>query len=196
MTDVNQFRKTRYDIDPIYIKRWSPRSFSNQKVSEEVLSSVFEAARWAPSAANVQPWRFVFASTEQDKETFLSFINEGNVVWCKNAPVLIAVISKMEEERFGGNNPAHAFDTGTAWGFLSLEAARKGLITHAMGGFNKEKAKEALSIPNGYQVHAIVALGYQGEKSSLEEAYQKREVPSPRNEVETFVSEGVFRENM
>ncbi|MFD1173791.1 nitroreductase family protein [Oceanobacillus picturae] len=196
MTDVNQFRKTRYDIDPIYIKRWSPRSFSNQKVSEEVLSSVFEAARWAPSAANVQPWRFVFASTEQHKETFLSFINEGNVVWCKNAPVLIAVISKMEEERFGGNNPAHAFDTGTAWGFLSLEAARKGLITHAMGGFNKEKAKEALSIPNGYQVHAIVALGYQGEKSSLEEAYQKREVPSPRNEVETFVSEGVFRENM
>jgi nitroreductase len=196
MTDVNQFRKTRYDIDPIYIKRWSPRSFSNQKVSEEVLSSVFEAARWAPSAANVQPWRFVFASSEQDKETFLSFINEGNVVWCKNAPVLIAVISKMEEERFGGNNPAHAFDTGTAWGFLSLEAARKGLITHAMGGFNKEKAKEALSIPVGYQVHAIVALGYQGEKSSLEEAYQKREVPSPRNEVETFVSEGVFRENM
>lgn len=195
MTDVNQFRKTRYDIDPIYIKRWSPRSFSNQKVSEEVLSSVFEAARWAPSAANVQPWRFVFASSEQDKETFLSFINEGNVVWCKNAPVLIAVISKMEEERFGGNNPAHAFDTGTAWGFLSLEAARKGLITHAMGGFNKEKAKEALSIPDGYQVHAIVALGYQGEKSSLEEAYQKREVPSPRNEVETFVSEGVFREN-
>ncbi|AVQ99774.1 malonic semialdehyde reductase [Oceanobacillus picturae] len=196
MTDVNQFRKTRYDIDPIYIKRWSPRSFSNQKVSEEVLSSVFEAARWAPSAANVQPWRFVFASSEQDKETFLSFINEGNVIWCKNAPVLIAVISKMEEERFGGNNPAHAFDTGTAWGFLSLEAARKGLITHAMGGFNKEKAKEALSIPDGYQVHAIVALGYQGEKSSLEEAYQKREVPSPRNEVETFVSEGVFRENM
>ncbi|CDO03167.1 malonic semialdehyde reductase [Oceanobacillus picturae] len=196
MTDVNQFRKTRYDIDPIYIKRWSPRSFSNQKVSEEVLSSVFEAARWAPSAANVQPWRFVFASSEQDKEIFLSFIDEGNVVWCKNAPVLIAVISKMEEERFGGNNPAHAFDTGTAWGFLSLEAARKGLITHAMGGFNKEKAKEALSIPDGYQVHAIVALGYQGEKSSLEEAYQKREVPSPRNEVETFVSEGVFRENM
>ncbi|MGP4064660.1 nitroreductase family protein [Oceanobacillus sp. M65] len=196
MTDVNQFRKTRYDIDPIYIKRWSPRSFSNQKVSEEVLSSVFEAARWAPSAVNVQPWRFVFASSEQDKETFLSFINEGNVIWCKNAPVLIAVISKMEEERFGGNNPAHAFDTGTAWGFLSLEAARKGLITHAMGGFNKEKAKEALSIPDGYQVHAIVALGYQGEKSSLEEAYQKREVPSPRNEVETFVSEGVFRENM
>jgi nitroreductase len=196
MTDVNQFRKTRYDIDPIYIKRWSPRSFSNQKVSEEVLSSVFEAARWAPSAANVQPWRFVFASSGQDKEIFLSFINEGNVVWCKNAPVLIAVISKMEEERFGGNNPAHAFDTGTAWGFLSLEAARKGLITHAMGGFNKEKAKEALSIPDGYQVHAIVALGYQGEKSSLEEAYQKREVPSPRNEVETFVSEGVFRENM
>lgn len=196
MTDVNQFRKTRYDIDPIYIKRWSPRSFSNQKVSEEVLSSVFEAARWAPSAANVQPWRFVFASSEQDKETFLSFINEGNVVWCKHAPVLIAVISKREEERFGGNNPAHAFDTGTAWGFLSLEAARKGLITHAMGGFNKEKAKEALSIPDGYQVHAIVALGYQGEKSSLEEAYQKREVPSPRNEVETFVSEGVFRENM
>ncbi|WP_042222606.1 nitroreductase family protein [Oceanobacillus manasiensis] len=195
MTDVNQFRKASYAIDPIYINRWSPRAFSAQKVSNDVLNSLFEAARWAPSAANVQPWRFVFASSEEDKKTFLSFINEGNVAWCKNAPVLIAVISKVEEERFGGNNPAHAFDTGTAWGFLALEAARKGLVTHAMGGFNKEKAKEALSVPDGYQLHAIVAVGYQGEKSSLDAAYQEREVPSPRNEVETFVSEGIFKEN-
>ncbi|WP_404454145.1 nitroreductase family protein [Oceanobacillus kapialis] len=196
MTDVNQFRKASYSIDPIYIKRWSPRAFSDQKVSQETLNSLFEAARWAPSAANVQPWRFVFASDESDKEKFLSFINEGNVAWCKNAPVLIAIISKVKEERFGGNNPAHAFDTGTAWGFLALEAARKGLITHAMGGFNKEKAKDVLAIPDAYQVHAIVALGYQGEKESLEEAYQNREVPSNRNEVESFVSEGTFDEKL
>src|SRR5699024_2012827 len=159
MMEVKEFRKASYDIDPIYVNRWSPRSFLDKEVSDDILYSVFEAARWAPSAANKQPWRFIIAREQADRDKFLSFINEGNVIWCNKAPVLVALLSKTDNED-GGHNPSHAFDTGAAWGFLALEAYRKGLVTHAMGGFDREKAKEVLSIPENYTVHAIVALGY------------------------------------
>ncbi|HLR03657.1 MAG TPA: nitroreductase family protein [Virgibacillus sp.] len=191
MTDIKEFRRAAHDIDPIFLKRWSPRSFLNKEVPEDVLHSVFEAARWAPSAANMQPWRFVFARTEADRAKFLSFINDSNVTWCKNAPVLIAVISKMDRGP-GKDNITHAFDTGAAWGYMALEASRKGLITHGMGGFDRAKAKEVLDIPDNYFVNAIIALGYQADIHALHEDYHDREKPSDRHPVESFLSEGVF----
>ncbi|MEW9675951.1 nitroreductase family protein [Lentibacillus sp. L22] len=191
MLEVEEFRKASYDIDPIYVNRWSPRSFMDKDVPDDTLYSVFEAARWAPSAANKQPWRFVIARNQSDREKFLTFINESNVVWCKKAPVLVALLSKTDNED-GGKNPTHAFDAGTAWGFLALEAFRKGLITHAMGGFNREKAKEVLSIPENYDVHAIVALGYKGEKDLLTDAYRDREKPSMRKDLSELMFEGTF----
>lgn len=189
---TNEFRTASHDIDPIYVQRWSPRSFLDKEVPEEVLLSVFEAARWAPSAANLQPWHFVVARNDDDRAAFHSFINTGNVEWCKKAPVLIAVTSKMDSERFG-DNVTHAFDTGAAWGYLALEASRKGLITHGMGGFDREKAKKVLQIPDNYAIHAIIALGYQGNKEQLDEKFLAREKPSARKEVETFISEGIFK---
>lgn len=191
MIGVEEFRKASYDIDPIYINRWSPRSFRNKEVSDDTLHSIFEAARWAPSAANRQPWRFITAREQTDRDKFLTFINEGNVMWCKQAPVLVAVLSKTDNED-GSYNPSHAFDTGTAWGFLALEAYRKGLVTHAMGGFDRENAKEVLLIPKNYTVHAIVALGYRGEKDLLEEPYREREKPSNRKGLNELLSEGMF----
>lgn len=193
MMEVKEFREASYDIDPIYVNRWSPRSFIDKEVSNDILHSVFEAARWAPSAANKQPWRFILARAKEDRDKFLSFINEGNVTWCKKAPVLIALLSKTDNEN-GSPNPTHAFDTGTSWGFLALEAYRKGLITHAMGGFDRDKAKEVLSIPENYTVHAIVALGYHGEKELLDEPYRGREEPSNRKELHELLSEGKFIE--
>lgn len=193
MYDIKEFRTTAHDIDPIYINRWSPRAFQDKEVPEDILLSLFEAARWAPSAANVQPWRFIFARTESDREKFLSFINEGNVIWCNKAPVLVAVVSKTKwKDEEDDINPTHAFDTGTAWGFLALEAIRKGLHTHAMGGFNRKKAKEVLHIPDGYEVHAMIAIGYKGEKEILNEKLQEREKPSNRKSVEELISEGSF----
>lgn len=191
MTNVKEFRTASHDIDPIYLKRWSPRSFLNKEVPESVLRSIFEAARWAPSAANMQPWHFVIARKEKDHEKFLSFINENNVAWCKNAPVLIAVTSKMDSERFG-DNITHAFDTGAAWGFLALEATRQGLATHGMGGFDREQAKEVLQIPDNYAVQALIALGYRGDKETLDEKFHDREIPSNRKEADEFISEGIF----
>lgn len=194
MIEVEELRRAAHDIDPIYVNRWSPRSFMDKEVPEDIIHSVFEAARWAPSAANIQPWRFVMARKQKDREKFLSFIYERNVAWCNKAPVLVAVISKNDSEFTKGYNPTHAFDTGTAWGYLALEAFRKGLITHAMGGFDREKAKEVLNIPKNYTVHAIVALGYKGEKDSLAEQFRDREKPSTRKEVQEFMFEGEFAE--
>lgn len=193
--ELTQGRKASYQIDPIFTERWSPRSFLNKEVPNDILNSIFEAARWAPSAANVQPWRFVIARSEEDRQRFISFIAPTNVVWCKKAPVLVAIISKTDEERFGGMNPTHSFDTGAAWGYLALEATRKGLITHGMGGFDREKAKEVLGIPENYFVNAIVAVGYQGEKELLEESFHDREKPSDRKPIEEFVFEGLFEKN-
>ncbi|HLR15574.1 MAG TPA: nitroreductase family protein [Bacillota bacterium] len=186
-------RKAAYPIDDTYIERWSPRAFSDKKVDKEVLFSLFEAARWAPSAANKQPWRFVYATEKEDRDTFLTFINDGNTIWCKKAPVLIAIVAhKRWSEDSDSVNPTYAFDTGTAWGFLALEARRQGLITHGMGGFDRDKAKETLQIPDGHEVLAIVAAGYQGDKDTLPEALQAREEPSDRNSINTFIHEGLY----
>ena len=187
-------RKANHEINPIYTKRWSPRAFSSKKVEREKLDSVFEAARWAPSASNNQPWHYIFAESDEDKERFLSFILPGNTSWCVDAPILIAAVSKKTVDRSDKvqENKWHAFDTGTSWGFLALEAFRQGLVTHAMGGFKQEEAKGALQLTDDYEVQAMIALGYQGETADLTEELQEREVVSDRKEIESFVSEGLF----
>src|SRR5699024_4419392 len=190
--DISKYREANSDINPIFIERWSPRSFSSKEVEEEKLSAVFEAARWAPSAANLQPWRFIVAKTDADRETFQSFINEGNVEWCKNAPVLVAILSMTTRNEKGDPNVTHAFDAGTAWGYLTLEAKRQGLITHGMGGFDRKKAKDLLEVPEEYDVPAIFALGYYDPTVTLPEHHEKREKPSGRNPIESFVFEGKF----
>lgn len=195
MIDIKDFRTAEHDIDPIYINRWSPRSFLDKEVPQEVLNSLFEAARWAPSAANVQPWRFIFARTEEDRHTFLSFIDEGNVIWCSKAPVLVAILSKTTRADGEKMNLTHAFDTGAAWAFLALEAIRQGLHTHPMGGFDRDKAKDVLNIPEEYDVQAIVAIGYMGPKENLTESLQEREKPSGRKGLDEIVAEGSFSFN-
>ncbi|RCW77386.1 nitroreductase family protein [Saliterribacillus persicus] len=181
-----EIRKADYDVDEIFLKRWSPRSYEDKNVSEEDLFSVLEAARWAPSSMNKQPWRFIVARTKEDREKFHSFIMDANRVWCEKAPALVLIISDEEQ---GGT---HAFDTGAAWGFMSLQAAKKGMITHAMGGFFKDQAKEALNIPDHFTLHAVVAVGYQADKSLLSDELQEREKPSDRKPLSETVMEGTY----
>src|SRR5690625_2942130 len=192
MNVVNN-RKMEYPIDPVYLQRWSPRAFSTKPVPKEKLNAIFEAARWAPSAANFQPWSFVVVEKKEDKEKFLSFVNETNVEWCQFAPVLVAIISKRTRNEAGDLNITHAFDTGTAWGYLTLEAARQGLITHGMGGFDRLKAKKVLHILEEYDVKAITAIGYHDKEAKLlPEKFKEREIPSTRNFIEDFVFAGKF----
>lgn len=188
-------RKADFSIDPIYLKRWSPRSFEERDLDEETLYSLFEAARWAPSGNNRQPWRFIIARTAEQRETFYQFINEGNLKWCKRAPVLALIISEAENEE-GRPLSSHAFDAGTAWGFLALEATRKGLITHAMGGFDKAKAKKLLGIPDRFVPHAVIAIGYQGSPDQLAPEHREREHPSDRRPLSESLFDGTFGQTL
>lgn len=190
MANAADLRKPGFEVSSQFINRWSPRSFLEKEIPEDVLFSLFEAARWAPSASNVQPWRFVIARTPEDREKFHSFILPGNLVWCTKAPVLAVILSQTAIER--GANGWHAFDAGAAWGYLALEAHNKGLITHAMGGFDQEKAREVLNVPDDYAIQAVIAIGYQGEKEVLPDNLQEREQPNDRRPLKESLFEGSF----
>lgn len=183
---VKQARHADYEIDSTFLNRWSPRSFLEKEVPEDVLMSVLEAARWAPSAMNSQPWRFIIARTKEDREKFHSFIKEGNRKWCEKAPVLVAIISDK-------NVQSHVFDTGASWGFLSLQATKNGLITHPMAGFYQDQAREALNVPDDFDIQLIVAIGYQGEKDALPTELKEREQPSSRRPVNESIFEGEYK---
>jgi nitroreductase len=191
--EVSSHRSTGYDVNPLIMNRWSPRSFLDRDIPEEVLFSLFEAARWAPSASNEQPWRFIIARSQEERETFYSFIAEGNRLWCEKAPVLAVIISKSLTSN-GKPNRAHAFDTGTAWGYLALEAIRKGLMTHAMGGFDREQARKTLNVPEEFELHAVIAIGYRGNTESLPPELQEREKPSVRRPLSDSMFSGRFGE--
>lgn len=193
-TKVENNRKAEYPIDPIFINRWSPRAFLEKEVPEEILLSVFEAARWAPSGYNHQPWRFLLARTEENRELFHSFILEGNLAWCKNAPALVLIISESETEK--GPNPFHIFDAGTASGYLEIQAAKHGLSTHVMGGIDREKAREVLQIPEKFHIHHVIAIGYLGEKETLPENLQEREQPNSRRPLNEILFEGKFNQTL
>jgi nitroreductase len=188
---VSGYRQAEFDIDPVYVRRWSPRSFSSAQVDDDTLLSLFEAARWAPSANNEQPWQFIVARTEAEKTVFLGFINEGNRLWCDKAPVIALALSNRINSR-GRPNRTHAFDTGAAWGFMALEATRKGLVTHAMGGFDADKARASLGILEDYEAHAVIAIGYQGDEEALPENLREREKPSDRKPVAQMLHSGTF----
>ncbi|AXI08161.1 nitroreductase family protein [Oceanobacillus sp. 143] len=190
LTDVKTYRKPEFEIDEMFLNRWSPRSFSEKEVPTEILSSLFEAARWAPSAFNFQPWRFIVAKTNEERETFHSFISEFNLTWCKKAPVLSLIISKKAKD--GAEFPTHSFDTGAAWGYLALQANKSGLVTHPMTGFDFQKAREVLEIPEDYAIEALVAIGYQDEKEKLPEKLQQREHPNERQSLQEFIFNGKF----
>ncbi|MEI7025075.1 nitroreductase family protein [Paenibacillus sp. y28] len=187
--EVQANRKSEYDLAPLFLNRWSLRSFTDQKVSDEDLYSLLEAAHWAPSSYNDQPWRFIVAKTEEQLAVFHSFLGDFNKLWATKAPVLLLVASDKQRAN-GDPNGAHAFDSGAAWGYLALQATIKGLVTHAIGGFDRQQARELLQVPDHLELHAVIAVGYQGEKSQLPEAIQEREVPSGRRSLREVVFEG------
>ncbi|MFF2090219.1 nitroreductase family protein [Paenibacillus sp. NPDC058174] len=189
---VQSHRNAEHGVSSLFLNRWSPRAYDSRKVADEDLNAILEAAHWAPSSFNDQPWRFVVAKTEEQLAVFHNFLGEFNQIWATKAPVLVLVASDSKREN-GDPNGAHAFDAGTAWGHLALEATLKGLVTHAIGGFNRQQAKAALNLPEQYELHAVIAIGYQGDKSSLPVPIQEREVPSGRKSLSEVVFEGSYK---
>ncbi len=180
-------RQFKYDIMPEIKERWSMRAFSEEKISEDDIMAIIEAAKYAPSCFNEQPWRFIVADDDEKLEKMRGVLVESNQVWANAAPVLIAILSQKVFSYNGKDNFWNMFDTGTAWGYLSLEAHRRGLATHAMGGFSRSKLREVFGVSDNHEIICVVALGKPGNKESLSEALQKREKPDIRKETSDFL---------
>lgn len=190
--DVRQHRHPEHTIDPLFLERWSPRAMSGEAVSREELLCLFEAARWAPSAFNRQPWRFVYALRESEPwDAFLDLLVEFNQTWCKKAGVLVVICSRTISDH-GKPIKSHSFDTGAAWQNLTLQATRMGLATHGMAGFDYERAAELIGKPEEFAVEAMIAIGHPGDREELPDGLRERESPSGRNPVADFAFEGSF----
>jgi nitroreductase len=188
-------RTADHDIDPIFLNRWSPRAFTGEAVPDALLMSMFEAARWAPSASNVQPWRFVYAHRGSAQwAPLFDTLMDMNQPWVAKASVLAYAISdrfRRRPDREPTANRSHSFDAGAAWAYLALQAHHLGWAAHAMGGFHVDKAHEALGAPEAdYKVEAAIAIGRPTGAETLPESYRAREVPSGRQPVDSFVFEG------
>ena len=180
-------REYNYEILDLIVKRWSPRAFSSEAVPKEDLMAILEAARYAPSCFNEQPWRFMVADDPKSLEVMRSVLVEKNFLWARNAPVLILMLSKKNYEKNGKENKYHDFDTGTAWGFLSLEAVRRGYQSHAMAGIKKKVARELFKIPEDIHIIGMVALGINGSIEDLDDMFIEDESPSSRKPLEDIV---------
>jgi nitroreductase len=192
MKTVNN-RTTEYPIDDVFLNRYSPRAMSGESITKEELFTLFEASRWAPSSMNAQPWRFVYAMRDTPPfEKLLSFVFDKNKIWCKNASALVVLISKNNLDD-GSLSAPHSFDAGAAWENLALQATNMGFISHAMGGFDKNIAKEKLEVSDEYTVEIVIAIGKPGKIEDLPEDLITREKPSGRKNLEELVFEGNFK---
>ncbi|MDO8631181.1 MAG: nitroreductase family protein [Phycisphaerales bacterium] len=193
LPNARDHRKADYPIDPIFIDRWSPRAMSGEPITDRELMTLFEAARWAPSTYNEQEWRFLYAGrTGPHWSTFMDILVEANRVWCGRAAVLVVVLSHKVFSRNGKLNPVHTFDTGAAFENLALQGARMGLVVHGMAGFDPDKARKNLKIPDDYSVEAMIAVGRPGDPNELPPELREREVPTDRKPVGEIAREGTF----
>lgn len=193
LPDPLEHRTADYPIDDLFLRRWSPRAMNGRPLSEGELSTLFEAARWAPSTFNEQEWRFLFARRDTEHwQTFYDLLAEANQAWCKNAAVLVVVCSHKVFSRNGKPNPVHTFDSGAAFENLALQATIIGLVAHGMAGFDRDKARRDLNVPDDYDVEAMVALGHPGDPAELPEGLREREVPSGRKPLREITCEGPF----
>jgi nitroreductase len=191
--DISAYRQPEYDVDQLFVNRWSPRAMSGEEMGDLALMGLFEAARWAPSSYNNQPWRLLYAKRNTPHwSTFFDLLIAGNQNWAKNAAVLLCIVSKTTLDRDGSPAPTHSFDAGAAWENLALQATMRGFVAHGMQGFDYDKARQVLRVPEDYTVEAMVAIGLPGKKEDLPERLREREVPSGRKKLAEIVFEGGF----
>ena len=190
---MNRPAPTAHPTHDLIQRRWSPRAFSDKPVPPEILRSLFEAARWAPSSNNEQPWAFL-VTTREDQHSharMLSTLVEFNQAWAQHAPVLAIAVSELNFARTGKPNRNAFYDTGAAVADLSFEATSRGLFVHQMAGFDPHKAIELFEIPSGWEPIAAFVIGYPGDPESLPEPLRQREVaPRERKPLESFVQGG------
>jgi nitroreductase len=193
LPDPSDFRTTDHDIEPIFPRRWSPRAMSGESLTREETLRLFEAARWAPSTYNEQEWRFLYALRDgQHWDRFFGLLVEQNQAWCKAAALLGCVVSHRVFERNGKPNRVHTFDAGLAYMSLALQGSAMGLVVHGMMGFDFDRARETLAVPEDYSVDAMFAVGRPGDPQELPEKLREQETPSDRKPVDAIICEGPF----
>ena len=196
MTDE---RSPGHPVDPIFINRWSARSFTGETMPEEDLLTMFEAARWAHSSANRQPWRFSYTLRgEPDFEQYVQFLDDGNQQWAHKAAAIVIVISAKFTTPADGSAPrpigTHSLDTGCALQSFTLQAAMMGYIAHPMAGIERERIVAGLGIDQErYRIEAAIAIGRLADKQFLPEKYREREKKSGRRPLAETAFKGMFK---
>lgn len=186
-------RIAEHAVDKMFIERVSPRSFTGEAIPDGVLFSLFEAARWAPSASNIQPWRLIYAKAGTPEWAGLfDCLMPGNQVWVAKASALVAFVAETHRRQgeTRTENRTHALDTGAAWMSLALQAEMLGWATHGMAGFFHDKARAALALPEDFDVYMFAAIGKRGPAEALPAELAAREVASGRRSVKETVFRG------
>ncbi|HEY5658876.1 MAG TPA: nitroreductase family protein [Myxococcota bacterium] len=184
---------TDHPVHALVKARWSPYAFSSRPVSHEDLRSLFEAARWAPSSYNEQPWRYIVATRDEpgEFERLLSCLVETNQLWAKAAPVLALGVAQLRFARNGKPNKTAYHDLGLAAGNLLVEATARDLLVHQMGGILPERARELYAIPEGAEALTALAVGYRGAPEDLPDDLAARDrAPRTRRSLREFVFSG------
>lgn len=190
-------RQADHPVDPLFLQRWSPRAFDASEMPEEDLLTMFEAARWAPSAFNSQPWRFLYARRgDENWERFLGLLIPWNRSWAHSASALVYILSDTLPFTDKAGEPAtshtHSYDAGAAWACFALQASLMGYQAHGMSGVEFERVAAELGVPGRYRVEAAAVVGRVGDPATLPEKLRVRETPSARRPVSDFTFLGNF----
>lgn len=187
-------RSADHAIEDWILRRWSPRAMTGEAVSQHELNRLLEAARWAPSTYNEQEWRYLYAHRDTGHwQTFFDLLVEANQAWCKDAGVLMVIVSKKTFARNGKPNSVHSFDAGASFENLALQGASMNLVIHGMAGFDRNKARQELNVPDDYHVDAMVAVGHPGNPDDLPDKYSEMDKhPSGRKPISEISGEGPF----
>ncbi len=190
-------RTPHHPVEPIFLSRWSPRSYDASAMPEQDLLTILEAGRWAPSAYNVQPWRFLYAHRQDAHwSTFISLLDPFNQQWAAEASALIFLVSDTvmpgDETRPDAVSQYNSFDSGAAWAQIALQATALGYAAHAMAGLAFDRASEVLELPDRFKVEIGIAIGRQTDANRLPEDLQTREAPSDRMPLEQISFSGPF----
>jgi nitroreductase len=193
MKNALEYRKADHPVEPLIVARWSPRAMSGEPLTDDEMHTLFEAARWAPSTYNEQEWRFLYARRQTPQwPVFFDLLVEGNQAWCDRAALLVVILAHTVFSKNGKPNPVHLFDCGCAFENLALQGTAMGLVVHGMQGFDFDKARAVLKVPDDYAVAAMFAAGRPGDPTDLPQHLQEREKPSDRKPIQQILCEGAF----
>jgi len=194
---MTQSRTAEHGVNSIFVERWSPRAYDESSLTEAELQTLFEAARWAPSAYNAQPWRFIYARRgTADWQKFLDALIPYNRGWAQHASALIFAVSVQKFVPPGKTEAIstgfQSYDTGAAVAFLVLQASLSGLSSHIIAGYDEGAVKKALALPDGYAIESAIVVGRRGKADALPPDLRAREAPTPRRPIAELASEGHF----